>query len=117
VTISSPAQVGAIAVCKTGRFEVLAIEGDKAILLHPDGRVRVPVYKVLRFDLPDPRPIQVGDRVRHRQTGQVFIVAELYSHYVGLNSDDERTYEQWAKLTTEDGKPAHWKVQQLEVIG
>jgi hypothetical protein len=116
VTISSP-MAGAIAVCKTGRFEVLAIEDDKVILLHPDGRVRVPTCKILRFDLPAPRPIQVGDRVRHKQTGHLFTVVELYSVRCDRDENDEPFFESLARLKTAGGKPAHWKLSQLEVIG
>jgi hypothetical protein len=62
-----------------------------------------------------PRPVQVGDRVRHKQTQHEFTVVELYQHYMGLE-DGDRTYETWAKLTTDDGRPAHWKLGQLQVM-
>jgi hypothetical protein len=62
-----------------------------------------------------PRPIQLGDRVQHRQTQHEFTVIEIYQHFMGWE-DGDRTYESWARLMTDDGKIAHWKIQQLEVI-
>lgn len=62
-----------------------------------------------------PRPIQVGNRVRHKQTGLSYTVIDIYDHFMGW-VDGERTYEQWAKLQTTDGKPATWKLSQLEAL-
>jgi hypothetical protein len=62
-----------------------------------------------------PRPMQVGDRVRLKKTQLEFTVVEIYSVRDG-SDNGEPTFEQWAKLQTDDGRPAHWKLRQLEVI-
>jgi hypothetical protein len=56
-----------------------------------------------------------GDRVCLRGTGVEYTILETYDHYTGLK-DGERTYERWARLQTLDGKPAFWKLPQLELI-
>jgi D-serine deaminase-like pyridoxal phosphate-dependent protein len=62
-----------------------------------------------------PRPIQIGDRVRLKGTQAEYVVIEIYSHFMGWE-DGDRTYEQWARLQTDNGKPATWKIQQLEAV-
>ena len=63
-----------------------------------------------------PRPIQVGDRVRHRQTNSTYKVIELYQVRCDRNKDDEPFFERWARLQTSDGRQARWKLQQLEAV-
>ncbi len=61
-------------------------------------------------------PFIPGDRVCLRGTGVEYTLTETYDHYMGRDSNLVRTYERWAKLQTLDGKPAFWKLQQLELI-
>jgi hypothetical protein len=61
------------------------------------------------------KALAIGDRVKLKGTQLTYNIIELYEHFMGW-VDGERTYESWAKLQTDDGKPAHWKVQQLEAI-
>jgi hypothetical protein len=56
-----------------------------------------------------------GDRVQLKNTTAIFTVVELFDHFMGLK-DGERTYEAWARLETLEGRPAWWKVQQLEKV-
>jgi hypothetical protein len=56
-----------------------------------------------------------GARVMLKGTDLTYTLLETYQQYMGL-SDGERTYEQWARLQTHDGKPAYWKLSQLEAI-
>jgi hypothetical protein len=46
-----------------------------------------------------------GDRVQLKNTAAIFTVVELFDHFMGLK-DGERTYEDWARLETPEGKPA-----------
>ncbi|NJM74878.1 MAG: hypothetical protein HC852_02800 [Acaryochloridaceae cyanobacterium RU_4_10] len=57
-----------------------------------------------------------GDRVCLRGTGIQYTILETFDHYMGLDGNLVRTYERWAKLQTLDGKPAFWKLQQLELV-
>jgi hypothetical protein len=54
-----------------------------------------------------------GDRVQLKNTAAIFTVVDLFDHFMGLK-DGERTYEAWARIETVGGKPAWWKVRQLE---
>jgi hypothetical protein len=116
LTISKP-PVGALAWGRSGVGCIIeALEANRIILKTPSGLKRVPFDAVIRWELPAvPKPIQIGDRVRLKNTALEFVVVEIYDHFMGLE-DGERTYETWAKLTTEDGRPAHWKLNQLEVL-
>ncbi len=114
LTISKP-QVGAIAFGRSGVGHIItALEADRVVLKCSDGLKRVPLTAVIRWELP--RPLEVGDRVRLKNTERQYTITELYDHFMGLDSNDERTYEQWARLKTDDGKPANWKLRQLEKI-
>lgn len=62
-----------------------------------------------------PTPPAPGQRVRLKNTTLEFTIIDIYDHFMGW-VDGERTYEKWARLTTTDGKPATWKVQQLEAV-
>lgn len=114
---SSKPPVGAIAFGRSGIGHIItALEADRVVLRCPDGLKRVPLGAVIRWELPpEPRPIQVGDRVRLNGTQAEYTVIELYDHFMGWE-DGDRTYETWARLTTPDGKPATWKIQQLEIL-
>jgi hypothetical protein len=55
-------------------------------------------------------------RVRLKGTQLGYNLIETYDHYMGLEGG-KPSYEKWARLTTDDGRPAAWKLSQLEVIG
>jgi hypothetical protein len=57
-----------------------------------------------------------GDHVCLRGTGLEYTLLDTYDHYMGRDENQKRTYEKWARLQTLDGKPAFWKLQQLELI-
>jgi hypothetical protein len=57
-----------------------------------------------------------GDRVCLRGTGLEYTLLDTYDHYMGRDENQKRTYEKWARLQTLDGKPAFWKLQQLELV-
>jgi hypothetical protein len=113
-TISKP-PVGAIAFGRSGVGHIItALEADRIVLRCPDGLKRVPLGAVIRWELPpEPKTLTPGHRVRLKNTQAEFVVTEIYQHYMGLE-DGDRTYERWARLQADDGKPAHWKVCQLE---
>jgi hypothetical protein len=117
LTISKP-PLGAIAFGRSGvPCIVTALESERVVLRCPDGAsLRVPVTAIARWELPAvPKTPVPGQRVRLKNTALEFVVIELYDHYMGMQ-DGERTYETWAKLTTPEGKPAHWKLSQFEVM-
>lgn len=110
----NPCQVVAIGSKRSTKqtmLKVLCPQGSRVIPLESVKGVAPTKTNLLVM----PRPVQVGDRVRHKQTGSAYTVIDIYDHFMGW-VDGERTYEAWARLTTTDGKPAHWKAQQLEVI-
>lgn len=57
----------------------------------------------------------VGDLVKLKNTKLEYVITEIYDHFMGLH-DGKPSYEKWAKLQTNDGKPAQWKLNQLKVI-
>jgi hypothetical protein len=105
--------VGAIAFGRSGAgYPVIEVHPDR-IVLKRDGRPwAVNPVAIVRWE---PKPIQTGDRVRLKNTALEFLVIETYAHFMGW-VDGDRTYEAWARLQTSDGKPAHWKLSQLEVL-
>jgi hypothetical protein len=112
VNFSPP--IGSIAFGRSGAgYPVIEIHADRIVLKKDDRPWAVNPVAIARWELP--KAIQPGDRVRHKQTGQTFTVIELYEHFLGWQ-DGDRTFERWAKLQTLDGRPAHWKLQQLEAI-
>jgi D-serine deaminase-like pyridoxal phosphate-dependent protein len=114
--VNSSPPIGAIAFGKSGAgYPVIEVRPDRIVLKRADGPWAVSPMAIVRWELPAPRPIQPGDRVRLKGTQAEYVVIELYQHFMGLE-DGDRTYETWAWLTTADGKPARWKMQQLEVI-
>jgi D-serine deaminase-like pyridoxal phosphate-dependent protein len=115
--MSSKPPVGAIAYGRSGLSYIIeALETDQILLKTPEGLKRVPLNAVTRWELPPaPRPIQLGDRVRLKGTQAEYVVIELYDHFMGWQ-DGDRTTEACARLQTDDGKPATWKIQQLEAI-
>jgi hypothetical protein len=80
-------------------------------VLCPQGSRVIPLELVK--GVAQQKPIQVSDRVRLKGTQSEYVVIELYDYFMGW-VDGERTYEQWARLQTIDGKPATWKLSQLE---
>ena len=72
-------------------------------------------HQAIIFGVPEV-PFNPGDRVCLRGTSVKYTILETYDHYMGRDSNLVRTYERWAKLQTLDGKPAFWKLQQLELI-
>lgn len=65
---------------------------------------------------PPPRPIQVGDRVRLKNTLLTYVVNRIYPVRCGKNSDGDWDYEDYCKLTSQSGTIATWKLIQLEKI-
>jgi hypothetical protein len=118
LTISRP-PIGAIAFGRSGLGHIItALEADRVVLRCPDGLMRVPLGAVIRWELPaKPKTLTPGQRVLLKNTALEFVVIDIYDHFMGW-VDGERTYEQWAELQTNDvdGRPAHWKIQQLEEI-
>jgi hypothetical protein len=116
-TITNP-RIGARIFTHKGNSGIVEqLEHERVIIRIPDGILKsIPLTAIARWELPAvPKTIQFGDRVRLKNTALEFVVVEIYDHFMGLE-DGERTYETWAKLTTEDGRPAHWKLNQLEVL-
>jgi hypothetical protein len=116
LTISKP-PVGALAWGRSGVGCIIeALEANRIILKTPSGLKRVPFDAVIRWELPAvPKPIQIGDRVRLKNTALEFVVVEIYDLFTGLE-DGERTYETWARLKTSDDRAAFWKLSQVEVL-
>jgi hypothetical protein len=89
-------------------------------VLCPQGSRVVPLESVrgVAQHKPDlvvmPRPIGVGDRVLLKNTALEYVVVNIYEVRCDRNSEDRPFYEKWARLTTLDGKPATWKLNQLE---
>ena len=89
-------------------------------VLYPQGSRVIPFESVKGVALQKPnlvvmpQPIQVGEHVTHKQTGSTYTVCELYQVRYDRDQDDQPFFEHWARLQTDDGKPATWKLQQLE---
>jgi hypothetical protein len=114
VNFSPP--IGAIAFGKSGAgYPVIEVRPDRIVLKRADGPWAVNPVAIVRWELPAPRLIQVGDRVRLKNTQLEFTIAEIYSVRDG-SDNGEPTFEQWARLQTDDNRPAHWKTRQLEVM-
>lgn len=114
--MSSNPPVGAIAFGRSGVGHIIkALEANRIILKTPSGLKRVPLDAVVRWELPAPTAPAPGQQVRLKGTDQTYTLTEIYEVYCGRGPDDERCYEQWAKLQASDGKPATWKLSQLEV--
>ena len=58
--------------------------------------------------------ISIGDTVRLNNTILVYTVHRLYIS--NADTDGDQWKEEWAELRTPNGKPAFWKVQQLEPL-
>lgn len=125
-TITNAAIGAVISTHKGNRGIIESLEADRVIIRVPDGQLKsIPLTAIARWELPPKQvsepakaPVKVlaiGDRVKLKGTQLTYNIIELYEHFMGW-VDGERTYESWAKLQTDDGKPAHWKVQQLEAI-
>lgn len=114
LTISNP-PVGAIAFGRSGVGCIIeALEANRIILKTPTGLKRVPLDAVIRWELPASTPLAPVRQVKLKGTSQTYTLVETYQVYCGRGSDDQPFYEEWAKLTTSDCKPAHWKLSQLE---
>jgi hypothetical protein len=116
--VNSSPPIGAIAFGKSGAgYPVIDVHPDRIVLKRADGPWAVSPAAVICWELPpESTPIQVGDRVRLKGAGRVYTVVEIYDHYVGRDSNGDRSYETWARLKAQDGKAAHWKLRQLEVL-
>jgi hypothetical protein len=114
LTISKP-PIGAIAFGRSGVGHIItALETDRVVLRCPDGLKRVPLDAVIRWELsPSPTTPIPGQQVRLKGTDRTYTLTEIYRVYCGRGSDDQPFYEQWARLQTNEGKPAHWKLSQL----
>lgn len=109
--------------------EVISIQRGKngqvrLLVAHPTGQnATIPLERVRGFSdsppvwsVPEvPTPLAPGQQVRLKSTAQAYTLIEIYDHFMGW-ADGKRTYETWARLLTDDGRPAHWKLNQLEVI-
>ena len=118
MTTTTNPQIGSQIFTHKGNCGIVErLEDERVIIRIPDGsRKSIPLTAIARWELPAvPKTPIPGQRVRHRQTGQEFTIIEIYDHYMGFE-DGERTYEECARLQTPDGKPATWKIQQLEAI-
>jgi hypothetical protein len=93
---------GDMAIGKSGAFEVISVEGDRVVLNHPDGNIRVPMGKILRFERPR---LTVGDRVRkiHR-IGWTGIVQKISGDRVEVlwHGDKHSTGEPLAEIELND---------------
>jgi hypothetical protein len=116
LTSSSPV-VGAIAFGRSGTGHVIAaLDADRVILKTSEGLKRVPLAAIARWEMPAvPTTPALGQRVRLKNTVLEYVVIELYDHFMGW-VDGERTFEAWARLQADDSRPAHWKINQLEIV-
>jgi hypothetical protein len=113
--MSSSPPIGSIAFGRSGAgYPVIEVHADRIVLKKDDRPWAVNPVAIARWELP--RPIQPGDRVRLKGTQAEYTVVEVYSVRCGRDENDEPFFEQWARLETSDGKPATWKIQQLEVF-
>ena len=91
-----------MAIGKSGAFEVISVEGDRVVLNHPDGNIRVPIGKILRFERPR---LTVGDRVRKiRFVGWTGIVQKISGDRVWVlwHGDKHPTGEPLADIELND---------------
>lgn len=81
----------------------------------PQGEKVIPLETVceVSFTKPAPTMLKAGDRVKLKNTDFSYTLIEVFEVPYWINGD--RTTETWARLKTLDGKPATWKLSQLEV--
>ena len=58
--------------------------------------------------------MKLGQSIRLKNTTLTYTVHRLYIS--NADTDGDQWKEEWAELRTPDGKPAFWKVQQLEPL-
>lgn len=102
--------VGLMAVCQTGRFEVVeldASDNERLVVRHPSGEVSIPRCKVLKFEPKDQAAISVGDRVTKRYfkgwTGTVKAIESSNTDVLWV-LDKYPTLEDISKLQKQDLK-------------
>jgi hypothetical protein len=117
-TITNP-RIGARIFTHKGNSGIVEqLEDERVIIRIPDGILKsIPLTAIARWELPAiPKTPVPGQRVRLKGTDRTYILIEIYEVYYGRGSDDQPFYEQWARLKTPDGKPATWKISQLELL-
>jgi hypothetical protein len=109
----NPCQVIAIGAKRsTGQtmLKVLCPQGSKVISLESVKGVVVTKPNLLVTT----RPIQVGDRVKLKNTNRFYTIIEVFEVPYWINGD--RTVEMWARCQIVEGRMATWKLGQLETI-
>lgn len=112
---SSP-PIGAIAFGKSGAgYPVIEVHPDRIVLKRDGQPWEVDPVAIASWEMPSPQPLEVGDRVRLKNTNREYTITEIRDVRDG-SDNGEPTFETWARLQTDDGNPAHWKLRQLEKI-